>query len=244
MTTALKKFSDYNALLGSALRGDESILIADTASDGTVTASTISATASTNTISDSGGGLPVVKPGALVLVSGFTDASGELNALHTVVSSDADNLVVETDITTDEAAGASVTVSEVTGMYQVTVNELISLASSGGPIADTTANRVRAVPTDVTANISGGALNFDYTNGDFQYATLSAAGTVLTVSNMPAGAQMKIVLFGADTYAPDISAFTPVLNADTISFDAVTVIVAETLNNTTVRYINGGKYAS
>jgi|GEM_PF-6131619 len=244
MITGLKKISDYNALDGGVLRGDEIILLADTTSNGTVTAATISATAATNTISDSGGGLPVVKVGALVLVSGFTDTEGELNALHTVVSSDANNLVVVTDITVDEAAGQSVTVSEVSAMYSLTIAELQSLASLPDPIEDVSANRVKGVPTDVTANISGGALDFDYDEGDFQYATLSAAGVDLTVSNMPAGAQMKIVLFGAATYPPDISALTPWLNAEPPTFQAVSVIIAETLGNTTVRYINGGGYAT
>ena len=51
--SSIKKFSDYNALAGSDLRGDETLLIADTASDATLTATTISATSSTNTIADS-----------------------------------------------------------------------------------------------------------------------------------------------------------------------------------------------
>lgn len=107
-----------------------------------------------------------------------------------------------------------------------------------------TASRLAGVPVDRTADISGNALAFDYTKGDYQYVTLSAAGTTLTVTNMPAGSTMKIVIFGADTYAPTITSFTPVLNVDTITFDAITVVIAEALTNTTVRYIAGGTYAS
>lgn len=131
MTLGLKKFSDYNALDGAVLRGDETLLLADTQSTGTRTATTISAVAASNTISDSGAALPVVKPGALVLVSGFTDTEGELNALHTVVSSTPSNLVVETDITVNESAGQSVTVSEVAAMYQVSLSEL-AIYTGGG----------------------------------------------------------------------------------------------------------------
>lgn len=244
MTVGLKKFSEYNTLAGASLRGDETILLADTASAATVTATTISAIATTNTINDSAGGLPIGKPGALVMVSGFTDTAAELNSLHTVVTSDANNLVIETDITVDEAAGSSVTVSEVTAMYQVTVDDIVALAASGGNISDITANRVRGVPTDVTVNISGGALAFDYTNGDYQYATLSVAGTDLTVSNIPAGGRMLIILIDADTYNPDVSAMTPLLNGEAITFGKITVIIAEALTNTTIRYVFAGTYTA
>lgn len=130
--TALKKWSDYNALTASALRGSETVLLADTGSTGMVTATTISATASTNTIADSGSGLPIIKVGGFVKVSGFTDSAAELNGLHTVVSSSSSSLVIATDITTDEAAGASVTVSEVAAMYQVTLDDIAAYTAASG----------------------------------------------------------------------------------------------------------------
>lgn len=102
-----------------------------------------------------------------------------------------------------------------------------------------------AEPTEVfpVAN----ALAFDYTaDGEWQYVTLTQASTVLSVvaSNLPAGHMLRMELYGADSFAPDVSAFTPVLNGDTIVFDVVTIIFAEKLGDGTVRYIAGGTYAS
>ncbi|GGO89004.1 hypothetical protein GCM10011348_45740 [Marinobacterium nitratireducens] len=75
------------------------------------TATTITAQASDNSINDSANGLPVLTTGDHVAISGFTDAEGELNGVHIVVTSTASKLVLAVSITADEAAGASVTVT-------------------------------------------------------------------------------------------------------------------------------------
>lgn len=75
------------------------------------TASTISAAAADNSINDSANGLPIYAVGEHAPVSGFLDVNAELNAVHVVVSSTASKLVVATDITADEAAGESVTLT-------------------------------------------------------------------------------------------------------------------------------------
>ncbi|WP_420598649.1 hypothetical protein [Neptuniibacter sp.] len=125
------KPSELKPLLANNLRGTELVTIADT-SNVSETAGTISAAASDNSINDSAGNLPAVKPGAWVQISGFTDSAGELNAQHVCVSSTASKLVVETDITADEAAGASVTVEELPHSYTTTLDELASLFGGGG----------------------------------------------------------------------------------------------------------------
>lgn len=76
------------------------------------TATTISAQASDNSINDSAAGLPVYAVGDHAPISGFVDANSELNAVHVVVSSTASKLVIATDITADEAAGQSVTLTK------------------------------------------------------------------------------------------------------------------------------------
>jgi hypothetical protein len=103
-----------------------------------------------------------------------------------------------------------------------------------------------AEPAEVFEDTSN-ELAFDYTaNGEWQYWTATQAGTVLSVvtANLPVGHMLRMELFDGDVNAPDISAFTPVLNGDTITFDTVTVIFAEKLSDGTVRYIAGGTYAS
>ncbi len=196
---SLKKFSDYDTLTAAVLRGSETFLMADVAATATVTASTISATASTDTISDSGAGLPVVKVGALVLLSGFTDTAGELNAIHTVVSSTASNLVVATDITVDEAAGASVTVSEIKGMYQLTADELatwVGLAGSGLQESGDTVVNIRETEQTVTSG------SVDASLGAIVHMTLSAAG-VLNVTNLDVGQSMTIHITNGNTHGMD-----------------------------------------
>ncbi|AFJ02018.1 hypothetical protein Q7C_849 [Methylophaga frappieri] len=250
MSLVFKKISDYLALAGSALRGNEFILLSDTESDGSYTATTIAYDAGTKTISDSNNSLPLVKPGGYVQVTGSTVSA--LNGVHEVVSSTAGAIVITSAVATPETAGASITIAEIAANYRTTLADLqafFTAASIPNPlngvnIQNAWADKIRGKPVDVTGNISGNALDFDYDDGDFQYATLSAADTDITVSNMPAGAQLKIILFAADTYAPDVSALTPLLNGDGITFSPVTVILAETLNNTTIRYIAAGGYAS
>lgn len=116
-----------------------------------------------------------------------------------------------------------------------------------GPIVNTTAEKVRGVPRDVTANISGGALVIDYNNGDHQIVDLTAAGAgiVFTVANMPVGGVIKLVVKAGNTNTPDVSAFTPVLNEDTITFGGPrTTILIEADEDTTPRFILGGYYTS
>lgn len=170
--------------------------------------------------------------GKRIKVAGFTESGNNVTSAA-VTAVTATKLTTDATLTT-EAAGDTVTVSQ----WETKSRPLATLE-------DSTAQRVRGVPVDVTSEISGGALDFDYAaNGDNQYATLSSAGTALTVSNIPAGASIQITLFAAATYAPDISAFTPWLRNETPAFSAVNVILAEALTNTTVRYIDGGEYAS
>lgn len=113
-----------------------------------------------------------------------------------------------------------------------------------GPIYNTTAELVRGIPRDVTSNISGNALTVDYNNGDIQYATLTAAGTAITFSNLPVGGRVMLILIDADANNPDVSTLMPLLNGTAITFGKLTIIIAEALYNTTVRYAFGGTYSS
>lgn len=190
--TALKKYSDFNLLAGSALRGDETLLIADTASSATVTATTISAVAATNTISSSSADLPIVKAGALVSISGFTDTAGELNGVHVVVSSTSSSLVIATDITVNEAAGQSVTVSEVKAMYQVSLNALTAF------IAKTSGTNI---PVNTQTGTSYTLLMSDYTTGSIVEMNNAAANSITippnSSVNFPVGAVIPFRQLGA-----------------------------------------------
>lgn len=78
---------------------------------GAVTATTISAAASDNSINDSGAGLPVVVAGDVIRVKGFTGTGTTANAIMTVVSRTASKIVVSGVTLVDDAAGESVTVT-------------------------------------------------------------------------------------------------------------------------------------
>ena len=126
-----KQFSELLARVGASLKGTEVVSIEGLA--GTAyTASTISAAAADNSINDSAVGLPIIPVGAAVNVSGFADVSTELNGEQIVVSSTASKLVIETDITTDEPAGASVTIQEKNKSYKLQLTELANFISAAG----------------------------------------------------------------------------------------------------------------
>jgi len=80
----------------NALRQDEGGLVYE--------AATIAAVNSTNSFDDSAGALPVFTAGQLVDVRGFADNS----RTYRVVSSDADSLVVDGAVVTDESEGATI----------------------------------------------------------------------------------------------------------------------------------------
>jgi len=190
--SSIKKFSDYNALAGSDLRGDETLLIADTASDATLTATTISATSSTNTIADSGSGLPIVKVGALVSISGFTDTAAELNGLHIVLSSTSSELVIATDITTDESAGQSVTVSEVAAMYQVPLSALDDYLNSSSMGSNVLVNTQTGTSYTVTLADYSSGLIIEMNNASENTVTIPPNSSVA----FPVGAVIPIRQLG------------------------------------------------
>lgn len=75
----------------------------------TMTAVTISAAASDNSINDSGVGFPMLYPSAKIWIAGFTGTPGN-NGVATVVSRTAGKIIISGITLVDDAAGESVTI--------------------------------------------------------------------------------------------------------------------------------------
>lgn len=91
------------------------LLSADWSNSGadiTLTAATISAVNSTNSIDDSGSGLAVFTANRWIKVTGFTGAGTTANGFLRIVSVAAGSLVVTGAVIIDDAAGESVTITE------------------------------------------------------------------------------------------------------------------------------------
>jgi hypothetical protein len=117
-------WSVLNDRLGADVTGLEIFAITYLPASSPYNATTISFDETDNSINDSASGMPVPPVGAVINVSGATDAQAELNADHVIVSATASKWVVETDITAAEAAGASVTVKEIKATFRMTLDEL------------------------------------------------------------------------------------------------------------------------
>ncbi|WP_420553966.1 hypothetical protein [Neptuniibacter marinus] len=203
-----KKFSDLSARLGSSISGTEIVAIEGPA--GTAyTASTISAAASDNSINDSANSLPIIPVGAAVNISGFVDASSELNGEQVVVSSNASKLVIDIDITTDESAGTSVTVQQRNKSYIMTLTELSTYVGLSAPSGTATVY-------DATGNSA-----LARSNGEIQLFTLST-DTTFTIS-ISSGESLILHLAGGGTHAPTWPALTWVDSAPAYSANDVIV---------------------
>jgi len=97
-------YGSYDNLLPGALYSG------DWPTELTVTASDISAALADNSFNSAAAAMPAFVPGQWVEVRGFTDAAGELNGYHQVVSRTTAKLIVTTSITADEAASNSITI--------------------------------------------------------------------------------------------------------------------------------------
>lgn len=243
------KISAFNPLEGANVPGGARVPVAHNPNPiGSLTASTISIDETDNSINDSGGNLPIFPIGTIARVSGATDTAAEINADHIVVSSTANKLVVSTDFTVAEGAGASITVTQVNATYHMTLSELAIFIFTGGfpdpltgvNLEDSSANRITSPLYD-----NGASGTFNYTNGDNQVSTLTSAGTVISFTNIPAGGIMRAQIKASDVYAPNVSGITPLLNADAVDFSAFIIIIAENFHASAtdgdVKYYYGGK---
>ncbi len=91
---------------------------------------------------------------------------------------------------------------------------------------------------------NGASGTFDYNNGEYQKCTLTASSTAITFTNIPTGRAMYAEIYAADTYAPDVSAITPIRDGATIDFGPAIMIGARKFGDGTQRYTAGGSWAS
>ncbi len=99
----------------------------------TYTATTISFTAATSTIADSASSFPLFTIGTLIKIAG----SGSNDGIYTVVSSSVSAIVVQESLI-DEAAGATVTISQpILGKYQEENSTVAGVADFNGTGSDT-----------------------------------------------------------------------------------------------------------
>lgn len=231
-----KRVSDLTARLDTEVDGTEFVLLSDTdAVYNTITASTISASTVDDSFSDSGNGLGIFRVGTTISVSGF--ATGSLNTTYTVasVAVDGSKITVEETLTASESAGSSVTIDGLGVSYKMLLSELREYTGDGYVLTSGSDFTAVGISAEYYDNGASGSAN--RANGEAQKITLTSGGTVITVTGLSTTQRFLLLeIFDADTYAPDISALTPLVNYATVTFGKMTRILAEYCSDNTTRF--------
>jgi hypothetical protein len=164
----------------------------------TVTASTISFTASSKTIADSGNGLASFAVGDVVFISGAAESTN--NGVHGLVTSKAaGSLVVQTTLA-DESAGASVTI-QTTRCYDATTLKSYAYQHEYSDLTTTFRNG---------KGFRIGEMNMEWSVGNYVSQNFTGLGKVPKFSDATLGS-------GAPTAAPT-SSFMSSLSTDFLRF--------------------------
>lgn len=140
-------YNSFNDILEALIGGTWST------SATSVTATTISATASGNTIDDSASGFGSISAGDMVLISGFTGTTAN-NGVARVTAASAASLTIDGRTLTDEAAGDSVTIRVMDKLTSGTTRRSFSLIRD---FADLTNGRYQLFSG---CEFNSGSLNF------------------------------------------------------------------------------------